>query len=34
MLNECGIRYQIIGDAKTVGNIKDAVHAGYFAAKD
>ena len=34
MLKECKVSYQIIGDAEKVGNIKDAVAAGYLAAKE
>lgn len=34
LLKECNVCYQIIGDAKKVGNIKDAVTAGYLAAKE
>ena len=34
MLDELKITYHTIGDAKTVGNIKDAIHAGYNLAKE
>ena len=34
LLKECSISYQIIGDANKVGNIKDAIHAGYITAKE
>ena len=28
-LKRAGVNYQLIGDAQKVGNIKDAIHAGY-----
>lgn len=33
-LKECGACYRVIGDAEQVGNIKDAVAAGYAAARE
>lgn len=34
MLKECKVAYSLIGDAKVVGNIKDAVTAGYLVGRD
>lgn len=34
MLKECEVKYTLIGDAKTVGNIKDAVRDGYLAGRE
>lgn len=33
MLKKCGVTYHMIGDAKQVGNLKDAISDGYETAK-
>ena len=33
MLKEAGVSYQLIGDGRKVGNLKDAISDGYQTAK-